>query len=109
MFNPNAKDVSKLADNINYACTFSDCTALGYGSSCNGLDDNGNASYAFNMYFQAQNQEEFSCNFQGLAMMTDQNISQANCNFTIQIAPSFSPKLLPGIITFLTAFTFILL
>ncbi|KAE8729097.1 Glucan endo-1,3-beta-glucosidase 8 [Hibiscus syriacus] len=26
---------SKLADNINYACTFSDCTALGYGSSCN--------------------------------------------------------------------------
>lgn len=111
MFNPNAnaKDLSKLADNINYACTFSDCTALGYGSSCNGLDANGNASYAFNMYYQAQNQEEFSCNFQGLATLTDQNISQANCNFTIQIAPSFSPKLLPGIITFLTAFTFILL
>ncbi|KAG5570820.1 hypothetical protein H5410_060586 [Solanum commersonii] len=109
MFNPNAKDLSKLADNINYACTFSDCTALGYGSSCNGLDANGNASYAFNMYYQAQNQEEFSCNFQGLATLTDQNISQANCNFTIQIATSFSPKLLPTFITFLTAFTFILL
>ncbi|KAK4343865.1 hypothetical protein RND71_036959 [Anisodus tanguticus] len=107
-FNPNAKDLSKLADNINYACTFSDCTALGYGSSCNGLDANGNASYAFNMYYQAQNQGDFSCNFQGLAMVTDQNISQANCNFTIQIAASFSSKLLPGIITFLTAFTFIL-
>lgn len=109
MFNPNAKDLSKLADNINYACTFSDCTALGYGSSCNGLDANGNASYAFNMYYQAQNQEEFSCNFQGLATLTDQNISQANCNFTIQIATSFSSKLLPMFITFLTAFTFILL
>ncbi|CAN4096939.1 unnamed protein product [Withania somnifera] len=107
MFNPNAKDLSKLADNINYACTFSDCTALGYGSSCNGLDANGNASYAFNMYYQAQNQGDFSCNFQGLAMVTDQNISQANCNFTIQIATSFSLRLLPGIITFLTAFTFI--
>ncbi|XP_009610199.1 glucan endo-1,3-beta-glucosidase 8-like [Nicotiana tabacum] len=111
MLNPNAKDLSKLADNINYACTFSDCTALGYGSSCNGLDANGNASYAFNMYFQAQNQGDFSCGFQGLAMVTDQNISQANCNFTIQIAYSFSPKLLPGpgVIAFLTAFTFILL
>ncbi|XP_059290293.1 glucan endo-1,3-beta-glucosidase 8-like [Lycium ferocissimum] len=109
MLNPNAKDLSKLADNINYACTFSDCTALGYGSSCNGLDANGNASYAFNMYYQVQNQGDFSCGFQGLGMLTDQNISQANCNFTIQIAASFSPKLLPGIITFLTAFTFALL
>ncbi|PSR84583.1 Glucan endo-1,3-beta-glucosidase [Actinidia chinensis var. chinensis] len=89
-FNPNAKDLSKLADNINYACTFGDCTALGYGSSCNGLDANGNASYAFNMYFQVHNQQDLSCNFQGLAMVTTQNISQGTCNFTIQIAYSSS-------------------
>ncbi|XP_058205465.1 glucan endo-1,3-beta-glucosidase 8-like [Rhododendron vialii] len=88
MFNPNATDLSKLADNINYACTFSDCTSLGYGSSCNGLDANGNASYAFNMYYQVQNQDDLSCNFQGLAMVTTQNISQGNCNFPIQIASS---------------------
>lgn len=88
MFNPNATDLSKLADNINYACTFSDCTSLGYGSSCNGLDANGNASYAFNMYYQVQNQDDLSCNFQGLAMVTTQNISQGNCNFSIQIASS---------------------
>ncbi|CAI9086816.1 OLC1v1020732C1 [Oldenlandia corymbosa var. corymbosa] len=94
-FNPEAKDLSKLADNINYACTFSDCTALGYGSSCNGLDVNANASYAFNMYFQVQNQDEMSCNFQGLARMTEQNISQGTCNFTIQIKTSYSVKLLP--------------
>ncbi|PSS13748.1 Glucan endo-1,3-beta-glucosidase [Actinidia chinensis var. chinensis] len=103
-FNPNAKDLSKLADNINYACTFGDCTALGYGSSCNGLDANGNASYAFNMYFQVHNQEDLTCNFQGLAMVTTQNISQGTCNFTIQIASSSSSSL--GSSPFL-AFSFI--
>ncbi|KAL3533382.1 hypothetical protein ACH5RR_006903 [Cinchona calisaya] len=109
MFNPNATNLSKLAENINYACTFADCTALGYGSSCNGLDANGNASYAFNMYFQVQNQGDLTCNFQGLAMVTDQNISQANCNFTIQIATSSSMKLLPGGGLFLAAFIYLLL
>ncbi|KAF9661161.1 hypothetical protein SADUNF_Sadunf19G0038900 [Salix dunnii] len=93
MFNPNAKDLSKLADNINYACSRSDCTALGYGSSCNGLDTNGNVSFAFNMYYQVQNQDEFACNFEGLAMVTEQNISQGNCNFTIQILASSSSSL----------------
>ncbi|KAL6008163.1 hypothetical protein ACLOJK_033669 [Asimina triloba] len=85
IFNPNAKDISKLGDNVNFACSWSDCTALGYGSSCNGLDTNGNASYAFNMYFQVQNQNEESCNFQGLAMVTEQNASQGLCNFLVQI------------------------
>lgn len=88
IFNPNANDLSKLADNINYACTFSDCTALGYGSSCNTLDANGNASYAFNMYYQVQNQNDMACNFQGLAIVKTQNPSQGTCNFIIQIASS---------------------
>ncbi|XP_022974227.1 glucan endo-1,3-beta-glucosidase 8-like [Cucurbita maxima] len=88
MFNPNAKDLSKLADNIDYACTFSDCTSLGYGSSCNNLDANGNASYAFNMYFQVQNQDELACNFQGLATISSQNLSQGTCKFIIQLASS---------------------
>ncbi|WOG91667.1 hypothetical protein DCAR_0310917 [Daucus carota subsp. sativus] len=87
-FNPDAKDLSKLAENVNYACTFADCTALEYGSSCNGLDANANASYAFNAYFQVQNQGDLSCNFQGLASVTTQNISQGECNFTIQIMSS---------------------
>ncbi|XP_043692119.1 glucan endo-1,3-beta-glucosidase 8-like [Telopea speciosissima] len=95
VFNPNAKDLSKLGDNINYACTFSDCTALGYGSSCNALDAQGNVSYAFNMYFQVQNQQPLSCNFQGLAMMTTQNASQGTCNFIIQIV-SFTSSLRPS-------------
>ncbi|XP_074307062.1 glucan endo-1,3-beta-glucosidase 8-like [Silene latifolia] len=87
-FNTNAKDLSKLADNINFACTFADCTPLGYGSSCNGLDANSNASYAFNVYFQTQNQNLEACDFEGLAKLSTQNISTGNCNFTIQIASS---------------------
>lgn len=106
---PDAKDMSKLAENINYACTFSDCTTLGYGSSCNGLDPNGNASYAFNMYFQVQNQEDLSCNFQGLAMVTDQNVSQGNCNFPIQIATSYSSNLSPLALVFVISFIILLL
>uniref|UniRef100_A0A1J3FDZ1 glucan endo-1,3-beta-D-glucosidase n=1 Tax=Noccaea caerulescens TaxID=107243 RepID=A0A1J3FDZ1_NOCCA len=86
MFNPNSRgNISKLGDNIDYACSLSDCTALGYGSSCGNLDANGNASYAFNMYFQVQNQEAQACDFDGLATITTQNISQGQCDFPIQI------------------------
>ncbi|KAK4777453.1 hypothetical protein SAY87_017640 [Trapa incisa] len=93
MFNPNARDLSKLGANIDFACTYADCTSLEYGSSCNGLDANGNASYAFNMYFQVHNQDPVSCGFQGLATVTTQNISQGNCNFPIQIVSSASEAL----------------
>ncbi|CAA6658582.1 unnamed protein product [Spirodela intermedia] len=86
VFNPATEDLSKLGESITYACTFSDCTALGYGSSCNGLDERGNASYAFNMFFQVQNQADESCYFGGLAMVTTQNASTGTCNFTVQIA-----------------------
>ncbi|CAI0432740.1 unnamed protein product [Linum tenue] len=108
-FNPNAKDLSKLADNINYACTFSDCTTLGYGSSCNGLDANGNASYAFNMYYQVQNQDDLACNFEGLASVTTQNISQGNCNFMIQIATSSAGILGPSVVVVLLVLGFVTL
>ncbi|MQL74729.1 hypothetical protein Taro_007124 [Colocasia esculenta] len=107
VFNPNARDLSKLGDNINYACTFSDCTALGYGSSCNGLDAAGNASYAFNMYFQVQNQVEESCIFEGLAMVTTQNASTDTCNFIVQIAAS--SIVLPSLTVFIPVLIMVLL
>ncbi|WVZ62047.1 hypothetical protein U9M48_011836 [Paspalum notatum var. saurae] len=83
--NPNAKDLGKLGANVDYACTFADCTPLGYGSTCNGMDAAGNASYAFNAYYQAQSQKDAACDFQGLALPTETNPSTAACNFTIQI------------------------
>ncbi|XP_073053489.1 glucan endo-1,3-beta-glucosidase 8-like [Primulina eburnea] len=109
MLRPDANDLGKLGENINFACSWSDCTTLGYGSSCNGLDANGNASYAFNMYFQVKNQEDSACYFQGLATVTDQNISQANCNFTIQIASSSSSKLSQVSWAFFTGFVVLMM
>lgn len=108
-FNPDAKDLSKLPDNINYACTFGDCTALGYGSSCNNLDANGNASYAFNMYFQVQNQNPMACRFQGLAQLTTDNISTPTCNFLIQIVPSSGFSMMPSLIGLLFVTLFMIL
>ncbi|KAF5789132.1 putative glucan endo-1,3-beta-D-glucosidase [Helianthus annuus] len=77
----------KLVDSINYACTFADCTSLGYGSSCNGLDARTNASYAFNKYFQAMNQQKGACNFNNLSVITKilPTTGKANCKFEIMI------------------------
>lgn len=87
VLNPNAGDMSSLGDSITYACTYSDCTSLGYGCSCNPyLDANGNASYAFNQYFQRQNQALGTCDFNGLAQIVSQNPSINVCDFMIQIA-----------------------
>jgi hypothetical protein len=52
------------------------CTSLGYGSSCSKMDIDGNVSYAFNMYFQMQDQGDYACNFNGLAMIVKTNASR---------------------------------
>ncbi|GLJ18070.1 hypothetical protein SUGI_0318810 [Cryptomeria japonica] len=85
VFNPDAANTSTLLDSITYACERADCTALGYGSSCNSLDAQGNASYAYNMYFQVNNQYTINCDFEGLAKITDENASTGSCNFPLQI------------------------
>ncbi|GAB2215995.1 hypothetical protein Droror1_Dr00023761 [Drosera rotundifolia] len=93
ILNPRAKNLEDLADNIDYACSLSDCTALGYGCSCNHLGLQGNASYAFNMYYQVKNQEVWDCDFSGLAMVTDVDPSDYQCQFPIMIDYSSSPAL----------------
>ncbi|MQM21096.1 hypothetical protein Taro_054129 [Colocasia esculenta] len=85
VFNDRAKDLKGLADNVNYACANGDCTALGYGCSCGDLDSRGNISYAFNMYFQMQDQDVMACDFDGLAKITQKNASQGSCLFPVQI------------------------
>jgi hypothetical protein len=57
-------DPNILAESINYACTYADCTSLGYGSSCGRLDAGSNASYAFNMYYQTMDQRKDACQFE---------------------------------------------
>ncbi|KQK13900.1 glucan endo-1,3-beta-glucosidase 8 [Brachypodium distachyon] len=88
--NAPAESMSRLGDNVDYACSNADCTALSYGSTCGGLDAAGNASYAFNAYFQVQNQEVEACGFQGLAASTTQDPSTGTCNFSIQIETASS-------------------
>ncbi|KAL2923196.1 Glucan endo-1 3-beta-glucosidase 8 [Bienertia sinuspersici] len=104
-FNSNARDLSNLGPSVDYACQFADCTPLGYGSSCHGLDAYGNASYAFNVYFQTQYQNLQSCDFGGLARLTTQNISTGNCNFTIQIASFALRAAAPVAFSFIAVFT----
>ncbi|KAJ4823642.1 hypothetical protein Tsubulata_017937 [Turnera subulata] len=90
VLDPKARDLAMLPDSVDYACSQSDCTALGYGSSCNHLTAEGNASYAFNMYYQVNNQGYWDCDFSGLAMVTDEDPSDENCQFQIMIAYGYS-------------------
>lgn len=98
VLNPHAYDLEELPDSIDYACSLSDCTALGYGSSCNHLSAQGNASYAFNMYYQINNQKSWNCDFSGLAMVTDEDPSDDNCQFPVMIAYGSSLLLRGGIL-----------
>ncbi|GAB4838111.1 hypothetical protein Ancab_027641 [Ancistrocladus abbreviatus] len=74
-----------LAESLSYACSYADCTSLGYGSTCGALDAKSNASYAFNMYYQTMNQTAGACAFSGLAATTTTDPSQDGCRFEIQI------------------------
>lgn len=86
VYNP-VGDKSTLGESITYACTFSDCTALGYGCSCNPyLDADANASYAFNNYFQRFDQALGTCDFNGLGQVVSKDPSIQMCEFMIQVA-----------------------
>ncbi|XP_047308110.1 glucan endo-1,3-beta-glucosidase 8-like [Impatiens glandulifera] len=76
-----------LAESVDYACSMSDCTSLGYGSSCNNLTAQGNASYAFNMYYQMNDQNIWNCDFSGLGVVTHHDPSVNTCRFPVMIKP----------------------
>lgn len=52
------------------------------------MDARGNVSYAFNAYYQAQGQVESACDFQGLAMVVDDDASRGGCKFSVQVVGS---------------------
>lgn len=92
---PDATNTKDFNATKKYACDGSDCTAIGNRSSCSSLDKSGKASYVFNMYHQAQNQTKGSCNFGGLATITDKNPSRGNCSFMVQIVTPAPPASAP--------------
>lgn len=90
IFKPNAKlQDSQVAPSVSYACARADCTSLGYGTSCSGLDVRGNISYAFNSYYQISNQLDEACKFQGLGTITRSDPSTGTCKFNIMIQPYY--------------------
>lgn len=90
-------DRTNLSQNVAFACSRSDCTPLYPNSSCGSLTPEQSASYAFNTYYQFQNQDPTACDFQGLAQITDVNPSVGNCRFIIGLVKSVpSKKVTPG-------------
>ena len=111
VLNSDIKNMSLVPENVNYACSMSDCTSLTYGSTCNKLDARGNVSYAFNMYFQMNNQDVEACDFQGLAKIVTRNASKGDCLFPIQIVSAgrrlnmvTGVSVLAGLLTLLAMF-----
>ncbi|KAL3368823.1 hypothetical protein AABB24_009571 [Solanum stoloniferum] len=87
---PNAKlDDPQIAPSMSYACGLADCTSLGYQTSCGGLDARGNISYAFNSYYQINNQLDDACKFSGLATVTKSDPSTGTCRFGLMIEPYY--------------------
>ncbi|KMZ75410.1 Beta-1,3-endoglucanase, family GH17 [Zostera marina] len=75
----------QIPASVSYACDRADCTSLGYQTSCGSLDERGNLSYAFNSYFQKNDQDLIACKFPGLSEITDKDPSTATCKFEIMI------------------------
>ncbi|XP_058228327.1 glucan endo-1,3-beta-glucosidase 6 [Rhododendron vialii] len=89
---PSAKlDDPQVAPSVSYACSLADCTELGYGTTCGNLDARGNISYAFNSYYQRNNQQDEACKFPNLSMVTktDPSPQNGNCKFGIMIQPYY--------------------
>lgn len=83
-------DDPQLAPSVSYACGLADCTSLGYGTSCSGLTVQANISYAFNSFYQINNQLDVACKFSGLAVVTRSDPSVGTCRYGIMIKPYYS-------------------
>ncbi|KAL6005025.1 hypothetical protein ACLOJK_005584 [Asimina triloba] len=103
ILSPDATDLTKFPGSITYACTFSDCTAMGFGSSCNNLDIYGNASYAFNMYYQVGSQHTGDSVFSELAMVTDEDPSVGSGNLPVSSDGCILNRLLKNFLVTMSA------
>lgn len=94
-------DLSSASTHVQLACSRADCTTLLYGGSCNMVGEVANVSYAFNSYYQQQNQAEESCYFDGLGMITFVDPSIADCRFLVGIRDSSASVLSRNVRNFL--------
>ncbi|XP_045824998.1 glucan endo-1,3-beta-glucosidase 5-like [Trifolium pratense] len=82
------KNYSLVPGALDYACAGADCTSLGYGCTCDNLGLAGNASYAFNQFFQARDQTVEACDFNGMGSIVTEDPSKGTCLFPIEIESS---------------------
>ncbi|KAM7271956.1 hypothetical protein ACFE04_031170 [Oxalis oulophora] len=83
-------DLTSVTNHLSLACSMADCTTLSYGGSCNELGENENISYAFNSYYQLLQQNEKSCDFDGLGMVTFLDPSVGQCKFLVGVTDKSS-------------------
>lgn len=88
VFDKGVKDFSLVPPQFKKACDEGDCTAIADGASCSWLDNLTQISYAFNMYYQINKQDDDACDFDGLALVEKKNASVGNCLFPIQVDSS---------------------
>ncbi|XP_077233063.1 O-Glycosyl hydrolases family 17 protein [Tasmannia lanceolata] len=91
----NNKDLSNsnVSASALEACSHADCTALSPGGSCFSVGWPGNVSYAFNSYYQQQDQKAESCDFGGLGLITTVDPSVGECRFSVGLDTSLSTSL----------------
>ncbi|URD91839.1 glucan endo-1,3-beta-glucosidase [Musa troglodytarum] len=73
-------DNSKVAPSISYACVNAD-----YKTWCGDLDARGNISYAFNSFYQKNDQDVVACGFENLATTTNKDPPTGTCRFGVMI------------------------
>ncbi|KAL6651772.1 hypothetical protein ACP70R_010697 [Stipagrostis hirtigluma subsp. patula] len=79
-----AADEMALQENIDFACAQEgvDCGAIRPGGSCYEPDTvQGHAAYAMNLYFQANGQHAFDCDFGQTGVVTTADPSYGGCKF----------------------------
>ncbi|CAN6479649.1 unnamed protein product [Victoria cruziana] len=83
-----SSDLERVSNHMQLACSLADCTTLFYGGSCNSIGISGNASYAFNSYYQLRKQDPESCSFGGYGLITFLDPSVGDCRFLVGVSDS---------------------
>ncbi|KAH6816496.1 hypothetical protein C2S51_021316 [Perilla frutescens var. frutescens] len=85
LFNGDHRDLGKVKRLFDWTCSRTDCSSLNPGGSCSSLSFEQNVSFAFNLYFQYQFQDESACDFEGLAGLSVEDPSTEDCVFPVEV------------------------
>ncbi|GAB2231998.1 hypothetical protein Drorol1_Dr00011018 [Drosera rotundifolia] len=107
VYDPTGGSEGDVPASLDYACSMADCTPLGYGGTCNNLDFKGNVSYAFNIFFQMNQQSVEACQFKGLGKIVTENASTSTCLFPIEVVSAANKVSLVYVVATFAALVFV--